>query len=79
MFVALSVYDTSDQGTWLSAGSGWLEVMKANFPTLKPRIQQLERVHRLEARLIKKAFVHLASSLLNAGAYDLTLSWPSRF
>ncbi len=26
MFVALSVYDTSDQGTWLSAGSGWLEV-----------------------------------------------------
>ncbi len=37
--------------------------MQANFPTLRPRTQQLERVHRLEARLIKKAFVHLASSL----------------
>ncbi len=26
MFIALSVYDTSDQRTWLSASSGWLEV-----------------------------------------------------
>ncbi len=54
-------------------------VMKANFPTLRPRIQQLERVHRLEARLIKKAFDHLDSSLWNADASDLTSSWPSRF
>ncbi len=54
-------------------------VMETNFPTLRPRIQQLERVHRLEARLIKKALVHLTSSLWNADASELTSSWSSRF
>ncbi len=50
-------------------------VMEANFPTLGPRIQKLERVHWLETRLIKKTLVHFTSSLWNADASKLTSSW----